>query len=596
MATTAFVLVSGAHTGGWVWREVAAPLRAAGSEAYEVTLTGMGDRRAEASPDTDLETHIRDVVEVVDRVAALDPVREVVLVGHCYGIHPVLGAADRRTERVARVVYLDAGLAQDGDAPLALAPDQAVRDRVAAAAGAAAGAAEPGPGPAAGAVAAAVAEWLVPPPPVDEPERWGGTAGVPEAALRRLARLAAPQPLATLTRPLRLRHRDALAALPTTGVFCTADGSGIALVEMAVATGQPRFQALAHPRVGFFELATGHWPMLSVPDELARVLLAAAADEGRRVAPVPAHQPPPHLGRFPLEVPEDAGRGAEGKGAGGAGGAEGAERGGVDLTERTTAYFPAPAPASAPAPAVVFVHGGPVPADARPTPREWPVFVGYARYAASLGAVGVTVDHRLHGLTDYRRAAEDIAEAVARVRSDPRVDGERIALWFFSGGGLLLADWLAAPPPWLRCAAATYPVLAPLPGWSLVEPRFRPVAALGGAGRLPVVLTRVGRERPEIAATVEEFLGAAAAHGANVEVIDAPRARHGFDALAPEEPEAETAGAREAAEAAEAIEQAVRTVLTHLRRTGEPTAEPPREPTGEPIGKPTDRTPAPASD
>lgn len=35
---------------------------------------------------------------------------EVVIVGHGYGIHPVLGAADRRPERIARLVHLDAAM------------------------------------------------------------------------------------------------------------------------------------------------------------------------------------------------------------------------------------------------------------------------------------------------------------------------------------------------------------------------------------------------------------------------------------------------------------------------------------------------------
>ena len=42
---------------------------------------------------------------------------------------------------------------------------------------------------------------------------------------------------------------------------------------------------------------------------------------------------------------------------------------------------------------------------------------------------------------------------------------------------------------------ASYPLLAPLPGWE-VDPRFRPVEAVTSAGDLPIVLTRVGRERP----------------------------------------------------------------------------------------------------
>lgn len=124
--------------------------------------------------------------------------------------------------------------------------------------------------------------------------------------------------------------------------------------------------------------------------------------------------------------------------------------------------------------------------------------------------MGVTVDHGLHDLTAYARAAEDVAAAVALVRADPRVDADRVALWFFSGGGLLAADWLAAPPPWLRCVAASYPVLAPLPGWNTVDARFRPVDAVRTAGELPVVLTRAGLEHAPIAATVAEFLAAAA--------------------------------------------------------------------------------------
>ncbi|MFE4058065.1 alpha/beta fold hydrolase [Streptomyces sp. NPDC059096] len=521
MAT--FVLVSGSHTGGWVWDEVAAPLRAAGSEVYAATLTGMGGRSRAAGPDTDLETHVQDLVDLIDSIpAAQSPgdlvPGDLVLVGHCYGIHPVLGAADRRTERVARIVHLDAGLPRDGDTALALAPDRTVRDRVAAGR-------EGGDGD----------DWRIPPPPPDEPERWGGTDGVPEAALARLARLAAPQPLGTLTRPLRLPHADALAALPATGIFCTANGSGIALVETLVENGLPGSEALARPEVGFFELDTGHWPMLSVPDALAGVLLRAAADEGHRVTAKKGARPA-HLRRFLLDVPADA------------------PGGGRERTDRTTLYFPR---AQEPRPAVVLVHGGPLPAGTRPTPRDWPVFTGYGRYLASLGAVGVTVDHRLHGLTDYARAAGDVAEAVARVRAHPRVDGERVALWFFSGGGLLLADWLAAPPPWLRCVAATYPVLAPLPGWGPVEPRFRPAAAVGSAGGLLVVLTRVGRERLEIAATVEEFLSAAGGGGARVEVIDVPLAHHGFET-------ADDAGPEAAERARHAVDRAVRAVLAEM--------------------------------
>jgi dipeptidyl aminopeptidase/acylaminoacyl peptidase len=142
-------------------------------------------------------------------------------------------------------------------------------------------------------------------------------------------------------------------------------------------------------------------------------------------------------------------------------------RGRVDL------YLPQGAQRS---PAVVFVHGGPIPASLRPSARDWPVYQGYGSLSASRGIAGVTVDHRLHDIGDYPRAAADVAAAVQAVRADPRIDADRIALWFFSGGGLLLADWLRRPPNWLRCAAATYPLLAPLPDRN-VDPGFRPAEA-----------------------------------------------------------------------------------------------------------------------
>ncbi|MFE4695913.1 alpha/beta fold hydrolase [Streptomyces sp. NPDC056738] len=509
---TTFILVAGAHTGGWIWREVAAGLRESGAQVHPVTLSGMGDPGRPAGPGTDLETHIDELLLLIDELDA----PEVVLVGHCYGIHPVLGAADRRPERVARIVHLDAGMPQHGDHALALVPDETVRARLLHRSGAGGD------------------DWLIPPPPSPEAwQRWGSVAGIPSAALARLAESAEPQPAGTLIQPLRLT--GAVSALPATGVLCTGNGSSIAMVEGLVGLGDPRFLALAEPRVTFFELDTGHWPMLSRAQEVAAILLRAAAGEGHRVSAAVSERPA-HLRPFLLDVPERR-----------------RERiGRIDL------HLPGdvadePSGDEGPWPAVVFVHGGPVHPGVRPTPRDWPGFVGYARLVADLGAVGVTPDHRLHDLADFGRAAEDVAEAVDLVRADPRVDSDRVALWFFSVGGLLSADWLAAPPPWLRCVAATYPVLAPMPNWGLVDARFRPAVAVRGAEGLPFVLTRVESERTEIAATVEEFLAAAKECDTAVEVIDVPLGRHGFETTDRSE------GARDA------VERAARSVLGHLR-------------------------------
>jgi acetyl esterase/lipase len=183
-----------------------------------------------------------------------------------------------------------------------------------------------------------------------------------------------------------------------------------------------------------------------------------------------------------------------------------------------------------PRPAVLFVHGGPVPAALRPTPRDWPVYRAYGSLAAARGVVGVTLDHRLHDPASYPLAAADVVAAVELARAHPRVDPDRVALWFFSGAGPLLADWLRTPPPWLRCVAATYPLLAPLPG-APVDGSFQPDEALAGAGALPIVLTRIGWENPQLAATVEAFIEAARACRAQLEIIDVPNGQHGFDTL-----------------------------------------------------------------
>ncbi|MFK0115379.1 alpha/beta hydrolase family protein [Streptomyces sp. NPDC090994] len=521
---TVFVLVPGWFTGAWVWEETAARLAEAGAEARPVALTGLdgppgagGVGGAAGAAGVDLDTHIADVLAVIDSVGAgadgsggaSGSGREIVLVGHDYGIHPALGAAARRVGRVARVVYLDAGMPRDGVPALAAVPDPALRE------GLAARGTEGGDG----------FEGVLPPPGRDEWPRWGSTAGVPDAALDRLTTRAAPQPLGTLLQPLRLAA--AVASVPATGVLCTGNGAGLGMLQLQVDFGDPALGALADAGVPFFELPTGHWPMLSCPADLARVLVRAAAGEGHQLVPFDAARPPAHLRPFPLDVPERA-------------------------RERTGHVDLYPPDAEGPRPAVLFVHGGPLPAGARPGPRDWPLFQGYAGYAAARGVVAATVEHGLHAVTDYPAAADDVAAAVERVRADPRVDPDRVALWFFSGGGPLAAEWLSAPPPWLRCLAATYPILAPLPNWGLPGGRFRPAEAVAGAGELPVVLTRVGLELPEIAATVEEFLTAARAAGTDVEVIDVPHGHHGFETLDLTE------------EARAAVRRATRAVLGHL--------------------------------
>src|SRR5438034_4105653 len=104
------VLVPGACLGGWAWHDVAARLRSLGHDVHPVTLTGLGDRVHLAHAGIDLETHIADVVNVLD----YEDLEDAVLVGHSYAGVVVAGVADRRPERLAAVVYLDTGPLPDG--------------------------------------------------------------------------------------------------------------------------------------------------------------------------------------------------------------------------------------------------------------------------------------------------------------------------------------------------------------------------------------------------------------------------------------------------------------------------------------------------
>ena len=178
MAT--FVLVHGAWGGGWVWKKVIPLLRAAGHEVHATTATGLGDRVHLAGPAVDLDTHIADVVNVLE----FEELTEVTLVGWSYGGMIITGVAERVPERLARLVYLDALVPADGedgyDAELSSEEVRAA-DRAAA-------------------EAAGMPGFLV----VDPYADWLRSL-MPDPADRAwlFAKLV-PQPLATYTQPIRL--------------------------------------------------------------------------------------------------------------------------------------------------------------------------------------------------------------------------------------------------------------------------------------------------------------------------------------------------------------------------------------------------------
>ena len=248
MAT--YMLVPGAWLGGWCWQAVARRLREQGHEVYPVTLTGLGERVHLARPETDLETHIADVVNVMEYEALAN----VMLVGHSYGGVVATGVADRRPDRIAQLVYLDTTPGTNGASVLDLTPPERrehLQRQVA----------EHGGG------------WRWPLPADAELEEIGSLRGVDASQRQWLRAKATPQPFATLTQPLRLT-RPLGGAYRRAAIVCSQSFITLDQLQALVADGDPRFAVFATRDWQFHELPTGHWPMFSLPAALADLLHA----------------------------------------------------------------------------------------------------------------------------------------------------------------------------------------------------------------------------------------------------------------------------------------------------------------------------------
>src|SRR5215207_4975861 len=238
----AYVLVPGAWLGGWAWRDVTARLRAKGHDVFPITLTGLGERVHLARPEIALETHIADVVNTIQWNALGD----VILAGHSYAGSVITGVADRIPDRVDQLVYVDSAPLADGMAMTDLYPPDALaalRQTVD----------ESGEG------------WLYPCPGFEYLAEDTSIAGLGESEQAAIAARATPQPWATYTQLLRLEHAD--EAAPYRQVLIACDE-----MRGLVAAGVPQIAFMASPPWHYLELETGHWPMFSVPAELADLL------------------------------------------------------------------------------------------------------------------------------------------------------------------------------------------------------------------------------------------------------------------------------------------------------------------------------------
>lgn len=101
---TTFVLIHGAYQGGWIWKPVAAQLAAAGHRVLAPTLDGCAERKSQVRAGITTEAHAEEIAGLL----FYDDLSDVVLVGTSTGGMVMAAAAERARERVARLVFADA--------------------------------------------------------------------------------------------------------------------------------------------------------------------------------------------------------------------------------------------------------------------------------------------------------------------------------------------------------------------------------------------------------------------------------------------------------------------------------------------------------
>jgi len=237
MAT--FVIAHGAWSAGWAWKKIRLRLRERGHEVFTPTYTGLGERAHLASPEIGLETHIQDVLGVLE----YEDLREVILLGHSYGGMVATGAADRAPERIRRLVYLDAFVPRDGQSVFDLVglEERARRLEI---------------------VKTLGGGWKMPPnpPPADTSDE----------DLAWITPRRVPQSVKAFEQPLKLG--GAVDKLAKSYIYCTTARPRDVFRQFAERAKKEGWQC--------FDIDASHSPNVTAPDALAGILEAIAAGPG----------------------------------------------------------------------------------------------------------------------------------------------------------------------------------------------------------------------------------------------------------------------------------------------------------------------------
>ena len=229
---TTYVLIHGAYQGGWIWQPVATRIQGAGHQVYRPTLDGCAERRGSLRTGITTETHGAEIADLL----FFEDLTDVTLVGTSSGGMVLCRAAELARERVGRVVFADA---------LALADGERISDFV-------------------NRPTAFTTDLATGPTQQDATTRLFGDLepGLRQWALDRYTL----HPIAPMTEAVQL-----------SSFWAQTWSAQVIYCRRSTNPPEPHQRRTAD-RLGasWSELDTGHYPMLSTPDELAELLMAPA--------------------------------------------------------------------------------------------------------------------------------------------------------------------------------------------------------------------------------------------------------------------------------------------------------------------------------
>lgn len=236
-----FLLVHGSWQDERCWSEVAARLRADGHDVHTLTLPGNGER---ADPGVTMAATAGAVVDLLRE----EDLRDVVLVGHSFGGAVIQLAALQEPSRLARLVFYNAYVIENGRSVFSYVPES---------------------------VAGAFGALAAPDGTLTLPYGYFRDHLLNDAdgdTARRAYELTSPEPLARSGEELDLTGFDELP-VPRSYLYATGDNVF------------PAAEFSWHPgmsqRLGDFRLVQvpgGHELMFSDPDALADALVASARE------------------------------------------------------------------------------------------------------------------------------------------------------------------------------------------------------------------------------------------------------------------------------------------------------------------------------